>query len=258
MRKLRISGLLLILLSVAVSSWQMRQRTTSWTNPLWVAIYPVVGDDTAATRRYIRSLQAGDYADIDEFLTAQSALYGLNLPAPLHIRLRSPVDMPPLPPANGMLATMLWSLRLRFWAWRVQTRDDGPPPHVQMFVVFHDPELRQRVPHSLGLQKGLIGIVHAYASKAQAAENRVVIAHELLHTLGATDKYHLATGEPLFPQGYAKPDQQPRYPQQRAEIMAGRIPEGPQRSRMPSSLREVIIGPDTAREINWLRPNQDL
>jgi len=33
-----------------------------------------------------------------------------------------------------------------------------------------------------------------------------VIAHELLYTLNATDKYDLNTGLPIFPNGYAEPE----------------------------------------------------
>ena len=51
------------------------------------------------------------------------------------------------------------------------------------------PACATQLAHSLGLQKGLIGVVNAFASSSQAAENNVVIAHELLHTVGATDKY---------------------------------------------------------------------
>ena len=35
----------------------------------------------------------------------------------------------------------------------------------------------------------------------------------LLHGFGATDKYDLATGQPLYPKGYAEPALKPLYPQ---------------------------------------------
>jgi len=40
----------------------------------------------------------------------------------------------------------------------------------------------------------------------------VVIAHELLHTVGATDKYDPATNESSLPEGYAEPDKIPLFP----------------------------------------------
>ena len=74
-----------------------------------------------------------------------------------------------------------------------------------------------------------------------------------MHTVGATDKYDLATNEPLHPDGYAEPDKDPLLPQTFAEIMAGRIPSSTTQSEMPSSLDKVLIGTKTAREINWVR-----
>jgi hypothetical protein len=84
-----------------------------------------------------------------------------------------------------------------------------------------------------------------------AGENNIVIAHELMHTLGATDKYDLGTGAPIYPAGFAEPDREPRYPQQSAEIMAGRRALSPTDFEMPSGLRDVVVGVATAGEIRW-------
>jgi hypothetical protein len=84
--------------------------------------------------------------------------------------------------------------------------------------------------------------------------NNVVIAHEILHTLGASDKYDLATLAPLYPIGYAEPAQNPLYPQTLTEIMAGRYAIDAQNSEMPESLTEVRVGEATALEIRWTRP----
>ncbi|MEM7251210.1 MAG: hypothetical protein AAF493_07305, partial [Pseudomonadota bacterium] len=108
--------------------------------------------------------------------------------------------------------------------------------------------------HSSGLQKGQIGIVHAFASKGMHKSNLVVATHELLHTLGATDKYDPATNLPQFPDGFADPSRQPRFPQRHAELMGGRIPISDTEATIPKSLRTVMIGPKTAAEINWRRP----
>jgi hypothetical protein len=147
---------------------------------------------------------------------------------------------------------MLWSLKLRYWAWRNDTHR-GPAPHVRLFVSFHDPAQRPRLPHSTGLQKGLLGVVHAFAQQDMSGSNEVVIVHELLHTLGATDKYDRASNQPLYPDGYAEPHAKPLHPQVRAEIMAGRIPLSESRLSMPEGMRDVVIGPATAREIHWVR-----
>jgi hypothetical protein len=147
---------------------------------------------------------------------------------------------------------MLWSLKLRYWAY---THDDydGPSPDVRMYVVYHDPQESSRLQHSLGIQKGLIGVVNAFASRNMTQSNNVVIAHEFLHTVGASDKYDPANNRPLYPQGYAEPGRQPLYPQRRAEIMGGRIPLSQSRSVMPESLSQAAIGEQTALEIRWIR-----
>jgi hypothetical protein len=124
--------------------------------------------------------------------------------------------------------------------------------HVRVYMLLHDPEHTWSVPHSLGLQKGLLGIVHAYADPAYDATNSVVLAHELLHTLGATDKYDPATAQPLYPQGYAEPDATPLHPQRLAEVMAGRIPLSEAEAVMPASLSQVVVGRGTAAEIRWI------
>ncbi len=83
------------------------------------------------------------------------------------------------------------------------------------------------------------------------AENDVVIAHELLHTVGATDKYNQADDAPRFPDGFGDPAQSPLYPQKSSELMAGRRMIAADRWVQAESLDETVIGPATAREIRW-------
>ena len=84
--------------------------------------------------------------------------------------------------------------------------------------------------------------------------NDTVIAHELLHTLGATDKYDLRSNQPAHPDGFAEPDREPLYPQSFAELMGGRIPVSSAESTTPESLQQVIVGAKTASEIGWRKP----
>jgi hypothetical protein len=118
-------------------------------------------------------------------------------------------------------------------------------------VLYHDPAISPAVPHSLGVQKGLFGVVHVFADADLHGSNETVIAHELLHTLGATDKYDLRTNQPAQPDGYAEPDRDPLYPQSFAELMGGRIPQSSTQSSTPESLQQVIVGAKTAGEIGW-------
>jgi hypothetical protein len=88
-------------------------------------------------------------------------------------------------------------------------------------------------------------------------KDNVIIAHELLHTVGATDKYNLSTGLPIFPEGYAEPDKEPLLPQEFAEIMGGRILVSDNSSEMPESLYQTLIGPVTAHEIKWIEEDEN-
>jgi hypothetical protein len=102
------------------------------------------------------------------------------------------------------------------------------------------------------MQKGLYGVVNAFADRSMIGSNDVITAHELLHTLGASDKYDPRNSQPLNPIGYAEPTKQPLLPQTHAELMGGRIPLTSSTSEIPESLDQVVIGPLTATEIRWI------
>jgi hypothetical protein len=184
----------------------------------------------------------------------ESRKYALRLTEPVSVRVGPPVEsQPPAPPFGGSrLEVILWSLRLRYWAYW-NDGYAGARPHVRIFVSYFDPAARPRLPHSTGLQKGLIGVVNAFARDDLSGSNNVVITHELLHTFGATDKYDPASNLPLYPDGYADPNAQPLHPQAQAEVMAGRIPLAEGRAEVPAGMDEVAIGGKTAREINWVK-----
>jgi hypothetical protein len=251
-KMLRILILLLVLLGVALTTWQDRYLSTRWHNPLYVAIYPIAADDSPVTGAYVAAVDAESFRPIDRFFAREAARYHLATDEPIRTRLRGELhDHPPQrAPDAGLLATALWSLRLRYWAWRVSGHAHEPED-IRIFVLFHDPALTSTVPHSLGLTKGLIGVVYAFAAAEMSGENNVVIAHELLHTVGATDKYDPVTDAPRFPDGYGDTTQTPLYPQLTAELMAGRRAMAPDKGQQAMSLDEVVIGPVTALEIRW-------
>lgn len=245
--------LLAVLIVVGFTSTHQRVYTRNWSQTLETVIYPINGDAHLSTARYIDSLQDSDFDIINRWAEREAQRYQLPLQRPFNVRLGQPITtLPPSWPENATaISTLWWSLRFRYWAWR-ETPDKGSLTRIRMFVVYHSGRGNTPLQHSLGMQKGLMGLVHAYSLNRQTAQNNIVIAHELLHTVGAVDKYDGAGG-PLLPVGFANPQRQPLYPQRNAEIMAGRIPTGPSRSYMAESLRSVIVNPYTAAEINWLK-----
>lgn len=252
-RAIRIAILLVVLAFVSLGAFVDRWRTTDWDHPLWIGIFPVNADGRSSTAGYVASLSRAQFAGIEAFFAREARAFGVGIEQPVRIELYPQVDEPPprLEPDTGLPGRIWWSLRARYYSWRVAGDELAD---IRVFVMYHDPGLSAGVPHSLGLQKGLFGIVHAYADRVAAPTNEIVIAHEVLHTLGATDKYDPLTNLPLYPQGFGDPEADPRFPQQWAEIMAGRIALSPRQAEMPDSLEEVVVGPETAAEINWARP----
>lgn len=249
---LRVIVLLLVLASVAQTAWLERSRATGWTDTLHVAIFPVNGDGSAVAGSYAKTLSRENFRPIERWLDAEANRYGIVGHRLVVFSVAPPLaENPPQPPPRAGVVEAVWfSLQFRFWAWR-HGAIDGVKPNVRLFVRYFDPAQHRSLPHSAGLQKGLVGIINAFASSEMAGSNQVVIAHELLHTLGATDKYDPATNLPRFPDGYANPAQNPLHPQASAEIMAGRIALSERQAEIPEALEQTLVGPDTAVEIGW-------
>jgi hypothetical protein len=252
-KSIRIFVLLMVLAAVAIHSWLDRIATQSWQETLWVGIFPLNGDGTRQAQRYIDGLTVKDFAAIEDFFAREAHRYGLRIAQPVHVELYPPgLELPPaLDPGAGPFGIAWWSLKLRWFAARASRVPGRAPSHIRMFVLYHDPSTLDRAPDSHGLQKGLLGVVHAFADPAMTGRNNIVIAHELLHTVGASDKYEFGTGAPLFPIGFADRDRTPLYPQDQAEIMAGRRALSARDWEMPRSLRDLVVGPETALEIRW-------
>jgi len=243
----------LVALALLAGTWLGQRRATSWEETLWVAVYPVVAGEDPATADYVAALSSQDFEPLTGFVAAEASRWGVNIKKPMRIDLGQTVGLPPAPPPEpSVLSVLAWSLQLRWWAWRELADAPGPTPDIRLFAVFHDPIDGVALPHSLGMKEGRIGIAHLFASLRMRGSNQVVIAHELLHTLGASDKYDPMTNRPVFPEGYAEPKLQPRYPQRYAEIMGGRIPVAPQSAEIPRSLADTRIGDLTASELRWI------
>ena len=248
---IRISILLFILVFVTLNTWLTESRSTDWNNSLYVKVYPINADGSEQSEQYIAQLDLQDFRSIEEFVGRESRKFGHSLKHPVRMELGLPIDEQPpsLGSPPSMLGIMWWTMKMRWWAGSVTDGQDHPDPDVRIFVRYHEPQEEFVLENSVGLQKGMVGIVNAFANRRYAGSNNVVIAHEFLHTLGATDKYDPATGLPHYPQGYAEPGLQPRYPQRQAEIMGGRIALSDDDAMIPQSLKFVVIGDATAAEI---------
>ncbi len=252
---LRLALLVAVLAFVALGAWLDRRRSTDWDAPLRVTVYPIPAADGGDARSHVAALTAADFASVETFFAEEAARYGLALGEPVRIRVSHAAgSRPPQPPASaGVLGVAAWSLRFRYWAWRVAVDDPLPTPDVQVFALYHPAGSGRALPDSVGLSKGLMALAHLYADPAARGTNQLVVAHALLHTLGASDKYDRATGLPFATEGLGDPDRTPRYPQEFGEIMAGRVATGPAEAVIPDSLEAMLVGAATAREIGWTK-----
>ncbi len=253
-RYLRIGFLLFILFLVGVGSLLQKKTITSWQKSLWVVVYPINADGSVASNKHIKKLRQKTFIPVENFFVRAAKQYANVITPPIDIKLGPTInELPPKRPSvkANSLAIAWWSLKLRYWMFRLESKYNMLPANIRVFVLYHDPKIYPVLGHSVGLEKGLVGLVNAFASKHQNAQNNVIIAHEILHTFGATDKYELGSGYPIFPIGFADPQQKPLYPQKRTEIMGGRAAIDAQQTQMPLGLKSCVVGPMTASEIGW-------
>lgn len=252
---LRLALLLAVLAFVALGAWLDWTRSRDWNTPLRVTVYPLPGDPATSVHGYVAALQDDDFDAMETFLAGESDRYNVPVEEPVRVRVSHAAKEPPpaLGERPGVLAVMVWSLKLRYYAARVAANDPLPRPDIQLFATYAPlTESARALPDSVGLSKGLVAVAHLYAGREAAGSNLVVLTHELLHTLGASDKYDPATGQPSVPAGLGEPEREPPYPQDYGEIMAGRVAVGPREAVVPDSLDDMLVGSQTAREIGWV------
>jgi hypothetical protein len=250
---MRVVALLSILFVLVVGTWMTERRLASWERPIWVTIYPLVADEGEDTWRFAESIEVGDFDAVNEFMAREGRPYGVLVTPPFFFQLADiRTQLPPeMPDQYSPVGIAWWSLKARWWAWRQDFNDGLVEPDIQMFVIFHGKRTGHEVEISVGMRKGRYGVVNAFAQASMHSRNLVVFTHELMHVLGATDKYTRSTGEPVYPFGFADPRQSPLFPQKRAEIMGGRIPLNAFESIMPAALDKCKIGQLTATEIGY-------
>jgi len=250
---MRVVFLLSIFFVILVSTWMTEKRMAAWDRPILVTIYPIAADDKPETLKFVEAIDVRAFDDVNRFMSRQAMPYGFTVTPAFRFQLAQPgTELPPAVPGQFDPAAIgWWSLKMRWWAWMQDTEDGLVSPDIQMFVLYRSLGGETEGGISVGMRKGRYGLVKAYARQAMHPSNLIIFTHEILHVLGASDKYILTTGEPLFPEGYADPDQRPLFPQKRAEIMGVRIAINSFSSVMADSLDQCKIGRQTAEEIGF-------
>ena len=251
-RKIRIATLLCIL--AAVIWLAVTDRTPpppDWDKPVRIVIYPHNADGSDSATHHIAQQTAEDFQPIVEFFSEQAARYDLPIARPFELAMGSPLKSAPVsPPRPGTFIERLrWGLSIHWWRFHFHDRENAPD--IIVIAHHHDPENTPDMPCPVAVDEYRLVIANMAAGNTDCQGGLVVIAHEILHTVGATDLHDPHTLIPRYPEGYAEPGREPRYPQTQAELMAPRIPLSPYSEREARSFEEVTIGQRTAREIGW-------
>lgn len=258
---IRVTILLFVLLVVvlyAIRDVRSRRARKDWDRTLDIAIVlvHVNGDprvDEAATRALGERITV-----LEDRLRAEAERYHPGAPRPFRIRMHGPVDVASAPPtleSDGPIALAKQAVLLGRWVRDVDPTVGVVPEHwdTRIYVTAHRPATETRsFVEGQSEQDGRIGVVDVELDTGMVDVTLFVVAHELMHTLGATDKYDGA-GRSRVPDGLAEPERSPLYPQRFAEIMARNRPISATSETIPESLDELAVGTVTAKEIGWVR-----
>ena len=237
----------------AGNDWWRRRERRAWQRPLRVALVVVEREPVAPATLAALSSRA---LDLERRLGQEYQRHGGQGVTPFSIVVEGPVAASTDPPRVG--EQDLWGLvRHSYAQWR-WTRELDQRAHVawrgydaRIYLVLKPARSGQpRFVEGESEDGGRVGVALADIDDDMLDFALFVAAHELFHTLGASDKYD-ANGNARYPQGFADPARQPRFPQPGAELMARSLPLSPTSERPPDTLQELWVGAETAREIGW-------
>ena len=257
---IRVSVLLAVLAGVLLWGWRdvrSRHARNEWDHTLLVAIVVVRLEplDDIGIAAFDKQLPA-----LEDRLSAELARYRPGAPHPFRFELKKPIDGAPPPPApasDGPIDLAKYAWAQGSYVDDIDKRAGIDPAlyDVRIYVALRRPRQAEvTLAEGRSQQGGRVGIVEMELdTDAEGAHlPLVVVAHELMHTLGATDKYDPATGRSLVPIGLAEPERAPLYPQRYAEIMSRNRPISATEEKVPEGFDQIAVGPATAREIGWL------
>jgi hypothetical protein len=249
--RLRVGCLLVAL--VVTGGWalgvrQRRVERTRWRRPLDVNVV-LLGERaapptvTAAWQEQLPSLEHWLVTELGRYRCGDGAPVGVRL----HLGGPLVVDRLPayLPDDDGLMTRARHAFALDRSLAAIDTRAALAPKALRLYVLLA-PRADAATVEGAGEVGGDAGFVTATLDDDPSFA-LIAVAHELLHCLGASDKYDGA-GHARALDGLAEPAR--GYPQTYAEIMVGEVALAPGRGRNPASLDEVRLGAVTAAEIN--------
>lgn len=256
---IRLSILLFILFVVvlyAVKDLRSRRGRNKWERTLDVAIVVVHVEGTPAVDPDAVRVLEERLPALEERLRSEAERHRPGMESPFRIRLKGPVltrSAPPSPASESAVDLARQAVNMKGWLREVDPAAGVDPDHwdSRIYVIVRRPASKTRAfVEGESEQDGRVGTVSVELDAAMADLTLIVVTHELMHTLGATDKYD-AAGRTIAPDGLAEPERAPVYPQRYAEVMARNRPLSPTSEAVPGTLDELAVGAKTAKEIGW-------
>jgi len=271
-RRIRQAILFLILVVVAVwgfANWRADNHIFAWDKTVSVLVVIVVDPEADPEEDILRGFLSRflstsiareiNLAGVERWFESESSRYMKDPMKPLSLTARGPIKAtapPPLPPGEDASFLERWRGTKDFLGYfdsmseRERLVLEGYDAAI--FVYFYDAaEIHKYAKqHSLASRRSRIGVVFSAVGPTHFARCATLVAHELCHTLGASDKYE--GNRSLFPHGFADPERTPLYPQRHAEIMALGVPVSPKEEKRVNGLSECVVGKKTAAEIGWV------
>jgi hypothetical protein len=255
--RIRVGVLLTVLATVLLYAWRdvhARRERTAFRRTLRVAL--VIVEAEPVEQRALALLRAR-IRKLEDRLAAEFHRYRPDGPRPFALVAFGPV--PEVVPPPRRVDAGLIGLGRRAWELLRFTRDVDARAHVpsrgfdtRLYIVARPAHGAQAFVEGASEQGGRVGVALVDLDESMADFALFVAAHELFHTLGASDKYD-AAGRTRFPEGLAEPDRVPQLPQRFAELMAENRPIDALHEEPPGSLDELAVGPSTAAEVGWQR-----
>jgi hypothetical protein len=233
-----------------------RRGRTAWQRTLNVAL--VIVEDGRVSRSAVDALRAR-VPVLEQRLNEEFQRYRPGRLAPFAFVVFGavPLETPaPRPLTEGLPGLARHALDVFRFARDVDARARVPTRgfDARLYLVVRPPaSAEQAFVEGSSEQGGRIGIALCELDDEMADFALFVAAHELFHTLNASDKYD-ASGHTRVPDGLAEPLRVPLFPQAYAELMARNRPLDTANEAPPSSLSELRVGPLTASEIGWSTP----
>lgn len=252
--RIRVAVLLSILVIVAGYAFfdvKRRRERLDWTRTLDVAFVVVTQGDVDASSVELFKRRA---TLLTSRLTDEMHRYKPGSPNPFLVTVFGPVastDAAPKLEEDGLFALAKHSYSLWSYTSDLDGRADIPSRgyDARIYVTVRAPkDMKRAFVEGASEEGGRIGIVDVELGPGTVDFALIVAAHELFHTLGATDKYD-AQGHTTIPDGLAEPELGAAH-QRFVELMARNRPiehgEVP-----PDTIDDFAVGPATAIEIGW-------